>query len=117
LASRTIGYLAGCDSCSALATTDSQNDIYINLIDNMQAMSVTCISDAGAPKVNIQRNSGGTVTNLLSSNLTCSSSGATTTAFTSSPFMINVNDRLNLVVASVDGTAHRATIFIKAVLQ
>jgi hypothetical protein len=66
--------------CSLLTTADSQNTIFLNLIGSMTINSVTCFSDAGAPTVNIQRNEAGTLTNILSANLTCSTTGATSSS-------------------------------------
>src|SRR6266852_9343583 len=86
---RAITYLAGCDSCSVLTTADSQNTIFVNLIGGMTINSVTCFSDAGAPTVNIQRNQAGTLTNILSANLTCSTTGATSSSFSTSVFSLN----------------------------
>ena len=112
---RAITYLAGCDSCSVLTTADSQNTIFLNLIGSMTINSVTCFSDAGAPTVNIQRNQGGTLTNVLSANLTCSTTGATSSSFSTS--MLSLNDSLNFIIATADGVAKRVTMIIKATVN
>src|SRR5882762_6487710 len=67
---RAITYLAGCDNCSILTNADSQSTIFENLIGAMTVNSVTCFSDAGAPAINVQVNHGGSLSNVLSSNLT-----------------------------------------------
>jgi len=112
---RAITYLAGCDNCSFLTLADSQNTIFLNLIGSMTINSVTCISDAGAPTVNIQRNEAGTLTNILSANLTCSATGATSSSFSTS--VMNLNDSLNFVMATADGVAKRLTVIIKATVN
>jgi hypothetical protein len=112
---RAITYLAGCDSCSLLTTADSQNTIFVNLIGNMTINSVTCFSDAGAPTVNIQNNHTGTLTNVLSASLTCSTTGATSSSFSTSA--LPQNDSLNFVMAAVDGVAKRVTVIIKATVN
>ena len=111
---RAITYLAGCDSCSLLTTSDSQNTIFLNLIGSMTINSVTCFSDAGAPTVNIQRNETGTLTNILSADLICSTTGATSSSLTS---VINLNDSLNFIMATADGVARRVTVIIKATVN
>jgi hypothetical protein len=112
---RAITYLAGCDSCSPLTTGDSQNTIFVNLIGGMTINSVTCFSDAGAPTVNIQDNHTGTLTNVLSANLTCSTAGATSSSFSTSA--LSLNDSLNFVMATADGVAKRVTVIIKATVN
>jgi len=112
---RAITYLAGCDSCSLLTTADSQNTIFVNLIGNMTINSVTCFSDAGAPTVNIQDNHAGTLTNVLSANLTCSTAGATSSSFSTSA--LPLNDSLNFIMATADGVAKRVTVIIKATVN
>src|SRR5262249_34882523 len=39
---RGITYLAGCDTCSALQNTDSQKNIYVNLVGAMTVTDVKC---------------------------------------------------------------------------
>src|SRR5713101_1033013 len=112
---RAITYLAGCDSCSPLTTADSQNTIYVDLIGGMTINSVTCFSDAGAPTVNIQNNHTGTLTNVLSANLTCSTAGATSSSFSTSA--LSLNDSLNFIMATADGVAKRVTVIIKATVN
>jgi hypothetical protein len=112
---RAITYLAGCDSCSLLTTADSQNTIFLNVIGSMTINSVTCFSDAGAPTINIQRNQAGTLTNVLSANLTCSTTGATSSSLSTST--LSLNDSLNFTMATADGVAKRVTVIIKATVN
>jgi hypothetical protein len=111
---RAITYLAGCDSCSLLTNADSQNTIFVNVIGGMTINSVTCFSDAGAPTVSIELNHGGTLSNVLSSNLTCSTMGATSSSFSTSA--LSLNDSLNFILVA-DGVAKRVTTIIKATLN
>jgi hypothetical protein len=111
---RAITYLAGCDNCSVLTNADSQSTIFQNLIGAMTVNSVTCFSDAGSPAINIQVNHGGSLSNVLSSNLACSTSGATSTSFSTSA--LSVNDILNFTLVA-DGVAKRVTLSIKATVN
>jgi len=111
---RAITYLAGCDSCSVLTNADSQNSIFDNLIGAMTINSVTCFSDAGSPAINVQVNHGGSLSNILSSNLTCSISGAISTNFSTSG--LSVDDILNFTLVA-DGVAKRVTMIIKAAIN
>jgi hypothetical protein len=111
---RGIVYLGGCDTCSPLADTDSQQAIYLNVIGAMTIQSVTCFSDAGNPVVNLQRDNG-SLTTVLSSNLTCSPSGATSTSFSQSA--MNLNDKLNFEMITAGGTAKRVSVAIKATVN
>jgi hypothetical protein len=112
---RAITYLAGCDNCSVLTNADSQNAIFDDLIGAMTINSVTCFSDAGAPAINVQVNHGGSLSNVLSSNLTCSTSGATSMSFSTSA--LSLNDTLNFIMTTVDGVAKRVTVIIKATVN
>src|SRR6266581_4193369 len=68
--------------------------IHINVIGAMTINSVTCFSDGGTPSINIHRD--GSTSNILSQNLTCSSSGATSTNFAEST--LNFNDKLDFMM-------------------
>jgi hypothetical protein len=111
---RAITYLAGCDSCSALADADDQRTIFVNLIGTMTINSVTCFSDAGTPVVNVQRDSG-TPANILSSDLTCSTTGTVSTAIAQDT--LNLNDQVHFVMVSAGGVAKRVTVIIKATVN
>ncbi|PYS41052.1 MAG: hypothetical protein DMG14_08555 [Acidobacteria bacterium] len=115
---RGITYLAGCDTCSVLADTDSQRTIYFNVVGPMMINSVTCFSDAGTPVINIQRDAGsGTPTNVLSSNLSCSASGTNSTSVVPSQSTLNLNEKLDFVMVSAGGVAKRVTVAIKATVN
>ena len=110
---RGIVYLAGCDGCGVLGSSDSQLQFYVNVVGPMTINSVRCYSDNnGTSTINIARNNGGP-TNLLASPLTCN--GTPTTSFTSSSLALL--DQLNFVMAAPDGVARRITVVIQATLN
>jgi len=113
---RGITYLAGCDSCSVLVDADDQRALFFNVVGAMTITSVTCFSDAGTPTVNLQRDDG-TPANILSSDLACTTGGATTTSFVGGEDVLNLNDRVDFVIVSAGGAARRVTLSIKATLN
>ncbi|HUS20279.1 MAG TPA: hypothetical protein VMZ25_11575 [Terriglobales bacterium] len=116
LAVRGINYIAGCDSCNLLQTTDSEKTIYMNVVGPMTINQVTCISDLGSPTINLQRDDG-SATNLLSSDLACTAAGATSTGFVSGEAALGLNDKLDFYVTGGTGSAHRVTVVIKATVN
>ncbi len=115
-ATRGIVYVAGCDTCSVLNDTDDQKTIYINVIGPMTIQEVRCFSDAGTPIINIQRDDG-SPDDVLGSDLTCTTTGATTTSFRSGENVLNLNDKLDFVMTAAGGTTRRVTISIKAIVN
>ena len=116
LRTRGITYIAGCDSCGLLTSEDSQNVIYANVIGAMTILSVTCFSDDGEPTVNISRNG----TPVLSSNLTCNTTGtglATSSSFVTGEDALGLDNTLGFVMAGADGVAKRVTVAIKTILN
>jgi hypothetical protein len=112
---RAITYLGGCDSCSALQTSDSQNDIFVNVIGGMTVTLVKCFSDAGAPTINIRRrHTAQTDAFVLSSDLACSTTGGTGTLGLTT---LNQDDEIDLQVKSVDNLAHRVTVVVKTTIN
>ena len=116
LSVRGINYLAGCDTCSVLADTDDQPTIYRNVIGAMTITEVWCESDAGTPSINLQRDDG-IPANILTPDLACSTSGATSTSFSGSENALNVNDKLDFVMVTAGGVAKRVTVVIKATVD
>jgi hypothetical protein len=113
---RGINYLAGCDTCTALADTDDQRTIYYNVVGPMTINSVTCFSDAGTPTINLQRDDGSPA-NILTSDLTCSTSGATSTSVSGPESVLNLNDKLDFVMVTAGGVAKRVTVVVKTTLN
>jgi hypothetical protein len=123
LATRIITYLAGCDTCSTLSDSDDQRTIYMNVLDTglVTINSVTCFSDSGQPKINLQKDDGAPA-NILSSDLTCSSasSGASTSSFVSGENVLNPGDKIDFVMSNAlfnGGSPKRVTIVIKATVS
>jgi hypothetical protein len=112
---RGINYLAGCDNCSALTDADDQRAFYVNVIGAMTIASVTCYSDAGTPSINLQRDDG-TPANILTSNLSCSSGGASGTIDTNEGNLA-LGEKLDFAIISAGGVAKRVTVVIKTVLN
>ena len=113
---RGITYLAGCDTCDVLVDADDQPGFYFNVIGSMTFNSISCFSDAGTPTINMQRDDG-TPANILSSNLACSTSGATSMSFDPGEDMLNLNDKLNFSLVAAGGVARRITVVIKATIN
>lgn len=103
--------MAGCDWCGTLADEYDQPKIYYNLVGPMTLNSVTCFSDTGTPVIQIAKNG----TNILSSNLTCSTTGASTTSFSNNA--LNSYDTLDFVMVTAGGAAHRVTVTIQATIN
>ncbi len=114
LAVRGINFIAGCDSCNLLQTTDSQKAIYMNVVGAMTVNQVTCISDMGAPTISLQRDDG-SVGNILNGDLACSTGGTSTTSFFDSA--LTVGDKIDFYVTGGTGVAHRVTVVIKATIN
>ncbi len=108
---RGIVYLAGCDTCTALADTDDQQDFYVNVIGALKILSVACYTDGGSPSINMKRDDG-SAANILTGNLSCT--GATGTIDTNEDD-IAVGEKLDFVLVSAGG-AKRITLVIKATL-
>jgi hypothetical protein len=116
LRTRAITYLGGCDTCSVLADTDDQKMIYLNVVGPMTITSVKCFSDAGTPTINIQRDDGSPA-DVLSSALSCSTSGGTSTSFNGSENILALNDKLDFVMVTAGGVAKRVTVVITATVN
>lgn len=107
---RSFGFMLGAEDGSTLVATNDQPDIFWNRFG--QGITITeigCKSDAGSPTVMLQRNVAGTLTNIQSGDLTCSTSGATTTTFSGSNNQIANNSLVNLLLQSAS-TAKRVLI-------
>ncbi|HUR37606.1 MAG TPA: hypothetical protein VM009_07295 [Terriglobales bacterium] len=115
LAVRGINYIAGCDSCNLLQPSDSEKAIYMNVVGAMTINQVTCISDMGAPTINIKRDDG-SPGDILSPDLTCSTGSGTTTTIIADP-ALSLNDKLDFYVTGGTGVAHRVTVVIKATVN
>jgi hypothetical protein len=115
---RGITYLGGCDTCSALTDSDDQRTIYFNVVGPMTVNSVTCFSDAGAPVINIQRDTGGgSPANVLNLDLACSTTGVTSTDVAAAQATLGSNEKLDFVMVTAGGVAKRVTVSIKTTVN
>ena len=123
---RGINYLAGCDTCSVLLTTDDQQDFYVNQIGSITVQSITCFSDAGAPTIDIRRDNvgGGTNASVLNgASMNCaqatnSGGGTTASGVGLTNNTLALNDRLDFVINTTDQTTtKRITVVIKALVN
>ena len=108
---RAITYLAGCDSCGALTTADSQASIFLNVIGSMSIVAVQCFTDTGTTNINLNLNG---AANFLNGDLACSTSGATSGSISQASVL---NDKLNFVITKADGAAHRVTVSITGLVN
>lgn len=114
---RQIIFLLGADNGNALQDTDDQNSIYVNRLGSgVHVTEVWCESDAGTPIIQLQKDDG-TPVNMLSSNLTCSTSGASTTTFVAGEDAVANTDRIDFNMVTAGGTAKRVTVAIKVTID
>jgi hypothetical protein len=118
LRKRNITFVIGADSGSALTDADDQIDVYENQLAAFHVTSVKCRTDTGTSTINLQRNDG-TPANILSSNLVCTTSGATSTSFTSGEDAIAVGNMIDFIMvqAATSGTPKRITVTITATVD
>ena len=101
---RGITYIAGCDYCPILTASDSQPDIYINIVGAMLIRQVRCLTDG--PTVTI----GLTITGQPSTEYACPGN----TQGLALPMALN--DIVGLTVGA-GASAHRVTFAIAAEVQ
>jgi hypothetical protein len=116
LRKRNIGFVIGSESGAALTDADDQPDVYENQLAAFHITSVKCRTDAGTSIINLQRNDGSPA-NILSSNLSCTTGGATSTSFTSGEDAIAIGNMIDFVMVTAGGTAKRVTVTITAVID
>ena len=101
---RGINYIAGCEYCPVLAPSDSQPDIYINVVGSMLIRQVRCLTDG--PTVTI----GLTITGQPTSDYACPGN----TQGLAIPMALG--DIVGLTVQA-GGAAHRVTFAVGAEVQ
>jgi len=102
----------GSDSGSALADTADEATIWRNnLGGSVTLLEVWAESDAGTPIINLQRDDG-SAANVLSSNLTVTTSGVTGT-IAAAESVFAVGDKLDFVMVTAGGAAKRVTLNLK----
>lgn len=83
--------------------------IYVNRAAALHIVEVYCEIDAGSATINLQ--SGGA--NILSSDLACSTSGATSSSFAAGKDAIAVGQKINHVTVSAGAGLHRMNVVAK----
>jgi hypothetical protein len=83
--------------------------VYVNRATAIHVLEVYCEIDAGTATINLQ--SGGA--NILSSDLACSTAGATSSTFVSGKDAIGVGTKINHVTTSVGSSPHRMNVVVK----
>lgn len=118
LRKRNIGFIIGSETGADLTNGDDQPGIYENQLAAFHITSVTCRTNTNTVRINLQRNDG-TPANILSSDLDCTTSGATSTSFVSGENAIAVGNMIDFVMvnAAVGGAAKRVTVTITAVVD
>jgi len=97
------------DANNLLTTALQVPSIYVNRSAAFHIVEVYCEIDAGAMTVNLQ-NAG---TNLLSSDLACSTSGATSSSFVSGKDAVGTGVKIGHVTVSASGNVHRVNVVVK----
>lgn len=105
-----FGILIGADNGAVLVDGDDQPTFF----RSPRAITITevwCESDAGTPSINLQRDDG-SAANILSSSLSCTTSGATGTIDTAEDNVADTN-KVDLVMVAAGGAAKRISVFVK----
>ena len=97
------------DPNNLLTTALQVPSIYVNRAAAFHIVEVYCEIDGGAMTINLQ-NAGA---NLLSSDLTCSTSGATSSAFVSGKDAVASGVKVGHVTQSASGSVHRVNVVVK----
>lgn len=108
---KTLTFVIGADTGAVLADTDDQATVFWNRSGAKTITEIACESDAGTPSINVARDDG-SAANVLSSNLSCSTSGATSTTFTGGETALATGDKLDFVMATAGGAAKRVSIAV-----
>ena len=107
------GFMLGSDATGSPALTDGtpQGDVWVNELGvGIHISKVWCSSNTGTPVINLIK--AGSGINLLSSNLTCSTTGGSTTTFNTgtSEDAYAANTRMNMTLITAS-TATRVTVY------
>jgi hypothetical protein len=97
------------DPNNLLTTALQVPSIYVNRAAAFHVVEVYCEIDAGSMTINLQ-NAG---TNLLSSDLACSTAGATSSSFVAGKDAVGSGVKLGHVTASAAGSVHRVNVVVK----
>jgi hypothetical protein len=112
-------FMIGADDGPALVDTNDQPSIFYNHWgQGITVSEVWCETDTGTSTINIQRDDGSPA-NILSSNLVCSTTGASASTFSGTENQVASTQRIDLVMvtAATSGTPHRVMVSIKYTLD
>lgn len=87
--------------------------IYVNRAAAFRLLEVYCEVDTGSASINLQTSGA----NLLSSDLACSTSGATTSSFATGKDGIALGQKINHVTVSLGTGLHRMNVVVKYVVD
>ena len=97
------------DANNLLTTALQVPSIYVNRAAAFHIVEVYCELDAGAMTINLQ-NAGA---NLLSSDLACSTAGATSTSFVAGKDAVGSGVKIGHATVSASGSVHRVNVVVK----
>lgn len=96
---------------AALADSTITSNIWENTIAAMHVTQIKCRTDTGTATINVRRNDGSPV-DILSAALTCTTSGATSTSFTSGEDAIAVGYLLDSSVVNANATGSPTSVLV-----
>ena len=97
------------DANNLLTTGLQVPSIYVNRAAAFHIVEVYCEIDAGSMTINLQN--GGS--NLLSSDLACSTAGASSSSFVAGMDAVGVGTKIGHVTVSASGSVHRMNVVVK----
>jgi len=110
VSTRQFVFVLGADNGAALVDGDDQEQIWWNNLGSTATITkVGCICDGGTPTVMIQRDDG-SAANILSGDLSCTTTGATTTSFVSGENVISDGHKIDFLIQTAGGVAKRLTL-------
>ena len=104
------------DPANDLPDTLDVPSIYMDRAWTMTITEVTCEINGGSAAIQLQRDDGSPV-NMLSSDLVCSTAGASTTSFVSGENVLSAGQNLDHVTVSVGAGLRRINVAVKYTIQ
>jgi len=108
---KSFGFVIGADNGAVLQDTDDQATIFHNNLYALTITEVYCETDAGTTIINLQRDDGSPA-NILSSNLSCTTGGATGTISLSED-NVALTQKVDFVMVTAGGVAKSTRVFVK----
>lgn len=116
---KLIQFMIGAENGAVLVDADDQPSIFYNHYgQGITINDVWCETDAGTSTINLQRDDGSPA-NILTSNLVCSSTGASSSTFSGTENQIASTNRIDflMVTAATSGTPKRVSVSIRYTLD